>query len=188
MSLTPDAAAIFEYHRAMAVMHGRGSSLALGWKDVHSQQVRFKMLAGGLRSRSRDVRYTGVEQIPALLEEAIKRHGHLPGACFLTGNFTALELPPAHYVFASGSLNYRSADPDFIYAAIRKLYSACRKGLAFNLLRQIIPNDLLVAYRPEIIADYCATICPQVQLVEGYASEDFTVYMYKQGRGMSEKW
>jgi len=180
--------------------HGRESSFALGWKDIESQQVRFKTLAGiaDLSGRSvldagcgygdllpyfsalyKNVTYIGIEQIPELLKEAILRYGMRPAATFIQGNFTTTKLPAVDYVFASGSLNYRSADPDFIFRAIDKLYEACSYGVAFNLLNYIVPNGLLVAYHPGQVISYCSSICPEVKLIQDYDPNDFTVYMYK---------
>jgi len=200
MSSLTDSVAIFNYHREMINTHGRESSFALGWKDVESQQIRFKALAGigELSGRSvldagcgygdllpylsafyQDFTYSGMEQIPELLKEALVRYGKWPAANFIQGNFTATLLPAIDYVFASGSLNYRSTDPDFIFKAIDKLYAACNYGFAFNLLNHIVPNGLLVAYNPEQVISYCSSICPEVKLIQDYDPSDFTIYMYK---------
>ena len=165
----------------MIELHGRDSSYALGWKDLNSQQVRFKAPAGiadlsdhtvldagcgygdllsCLSGIYKGIKYTGIEQIPALFDKANKRHGHLTNVSFIPGNFTTMDLPVSDYVFASGSLNYRSADAEFIFKMIRKLYAACRIGFAFNLLSQIIPNGLIVAYDPEQIIHFCESLCP----------------------------
>ena len=200
MSSLADSTAIFNYHQRMIEVHGRDSSYALGWKDRNSQQVRFKALSGiadlsnhtildagcgygdllpCLSGIYKEIKYTGIEQIPALIDEANKRYGHLTNVRFIPGNFTTMDLPVSDYVFASGSLNYRSADADFIYKAIDKLYAACHIGFAFNLLSQIIPNGLIVAYDPEQIIRFCESVCPSVKLVGGYDPHDFTIYMYK---------
>lgn len=185
----------------MISAYGAESSYALGWKDVESQQSRFKALAGiaNLSDRSvldagcgygdllpyfsalyKDITYIGIEQIPELLQEAIARYGSRPAATFIHGNFTTDLLPAVDYVFASGSLNYQSADPDFIFKAIDKLYAACNYGFAFNLLSYIIPNGFLVAYNSNELISFCRSRCEAVKLVQGYDSNDFTVYMYKQ--------
>jgi SAM-dependent methyltransferase len=200
MDSLADSAAIFSYHHDMLNEHGRGSSLALGWLDKQSQFVRYEALAeiadlsghsildAGcgygdllpfLNQRFTNITYTGIEQIPELLDEAIKRNINNTNGHFIQGNFVVMPLPPADYVFASGSLNYRSADPGFIYKIIEKLYAACRFGLAFNLLCKIPCNGVLVAYEPAHILDYCRSVCDNVALVTGYADEDFTIYMHK---------
>ncbi|BAU55038.1 class I SAM-dependent methyltransferase [Mucilaginibacter gotjawali] len=195
-----DPAVIINYHRMMVGTYGMQSSLALGWRDMESQLVRFEALAGiagmsgcsvldagcgygdllpYLISRYGQLNYTGIEQIPEFLDEASKRYGKYENAVFMNGNFALTDLPRADYVLASGSLNYRSEDPDFIFRVIAKLYSACLHGFAFNLLRAIVPNGLLVAYNCEKIMACCSKLCPNVKLVNDYAEEDFTIYMLR---------
>jgi SAM-dependent methyltransferase len=200
MTSLTDSSAIFSYHRDMIGRHGLQSSFALGWRDRESQLVRFKALSAiadlsgcsildagcgygdllpYLSALYGSFAYTGIEQVPELLDEAIERYGTWPGATFIPGNFTAMALPAADYVFASGSLNYGSAEPGFIFKMITKLFEASRRGFAFNLLSDIIPNGLLVAYDPERIVRFCKPICREVKLTRGYAEDDFTVFMYR---------
>lgn len=195
-----DSGAIFYYHREMIARHGPQSSYALGWRDAESQQVRFKVLAGVGDLNNHSVldagcgygdllpyllalypdleNYTGVEQIPELYDEAIKRYGEMPNVNFISGNFTSRHLPEADYVLASGSLNYSSQDPDFIFKVISKIFATSKIGLAFNLLSQMPVKGLLVAYEPEMILNYCRTLSSNVVLIDDYAEEDFTVYLY----------
>lgn len=201
MNSLNDSAAIFSYHRDMISSHGADSPLALGWLDRQSQLSRFEVLAGiadlsghsvldagcgygdllpFLNQRFSGITYTGIEHIPELFDEALKRNADEANGCFISGNFAVMPLPQTDYVFASGSLNYRSVDSGFIYKIIEKLYMASRLGLAFNLLCKIPDNGLLVAYDPIYILDHCRSFCDDVELVTGYAEEDFTVYMRRQ--------
>lgn len=200
MHTLDDSGAIFRYHRDMAALHGADSSYALGWRSDHDQQIRFAALAkiaplngktildagcgyadlfSYLRDRFAITHYYGVEQIPELVDIAISRYGHLPKARFISGSFLNRELPVCEYVFASGSLNYSSSDPTFIYKAISKLYNYCSEGLAFNLLSTVSAPGFLTAYTPEDILAYCRTLSRRVTLDDSYAAEDFTVFMYK---------
>jgi SAM-dependent methyltransferase len=195
-----DNSAIFNYHRSMIAWHGNKSHGALGWTDLDSQLLRFSILSemshfGGcsildagcghgdllayLVPLYEGITYTGVEQIPELLEEAQCRYGKLSYVHFLQADFIHDELPLSDFVLVSGSLNYFQSDPGFIYHAISKLYQSSKSGLGFNLLRQIIPNGLLASYEPQQILNFCGTICPNVQLRTDYSPEDFTVYMYR---------
>jgi SAM-dependent methyltransferase len=200
LSSLDDSGAIFRYHRDMAKMHGKTSSLALGWRNNHDQQIRFEALskiadldgktvldAGCgytdllpyLSARYQLAHYCGIEQIPELLDQAIARYGHLPNTSFISGNFFDRQLPVYDYVFASGSLNYASSDPQFIFKAINKLYESCKLGLGFNLLKVALQDGLLVAYEAEEILAYCRALSADVHLSDGYADDDFTVWMYK---------
>src|SRR6188768_2747943 len=105
MNLT-DKAVIFRFHHQLISESGKGSIGALGWKRPESQQARFEVLSGiaNLNHHSvldagcghgdlraylgrfyPQVRYYGVEQIPAILEEAVERYGHLPETVFYEG-------------------------------------------------------------------------------------------------------
>lgn len=196
-----DSSRIFKYHREMMDQHGPTSSYALGWRDEESQQVRFKALAGIADLNSRSVldagcgygdllpfllqlypglaSYCGIEQIPELIDIAAQRHSGSRIAHFISGNFMTRQLPAADYVFASGSLNYKSDDPRFIYIAIARLFAACKMGLGFNLLRDVPDGDLLAAYDSEEIVAYCNSLSENVVLVDDYAEEDLTVWMYR---------
>jgi trans-aconitate methyltransferase len=200
MSISPDSAAVFGYHRYMIALHGNRGPEALGWRDTESQVIRFDALAdmadlnghslldagcghGDLRSYLHrlypDIIYYGMEQIPELIDEATRRYQDWEATVFIRGDFMINAMPVADYVMASGSLNYYNADPDFIFKAITRLYEHCRKGLAFNLLSHIIPNGLLAAYNPDVIMEYCRQLCPQVVVKNDYSNEDFTVFMYR---------
>ncbi|MDB5088781.1 MAG: hypothetical protein JWR09_2775 [Mucilaginibacter sp.] len=195
MNSLNDSDSISLYHRYMIRVYGSQSSRALGWLDEESQNIRFKALAGlgNMNSHSvldvgcgygdfreiyPDATYIGIEQISEMLEEAINRYGHLPQTTFISGNFNTIDLPLTDYVVASGSLNYKSEDPQYIFKAISTLFNSCRLGLGFNLLNKIIPNEVIVAYDPVQIMDYCASICREVKMINDYSDEDFTIYMY----------
>lgn len=184
----------------MIALHGNHSSYALGWRDDESQVIRFKALAeiadlnhqsvldagcgyGDLYNYLKELyphlgNYCGIEQIPELLDEALRRCPDIEATSFISGNFMTRRLPLMDYVLACGSLNYSSSDPHFIYKAISRLYDSCTKGLAFNILSQISPNDLLITYQPEDIRHYCLTLSRKVVLKNDYADDDFTVFIY----------
>jgi SAM-dependent methyltransferase len=194
-----DSGAVFSYHRNMAALHGPESSLALGWLTDHDQQVRFKALSGiadlndktvldagcgyadllsFLSEHNPPAHYYGVEQIPELIDEAQKRYGHISNVTLIAANFTTAKLPQADYVFASGSLNYGSSYPGYIFKAITALFEHCKSGLAFNLLKQVSQKGLIVAYEPELILTHCQMLSNKVLFKDGYADEDYTVWMY----------
>lgn len=201
MSSLEDSAKIFRYHRDLIDLHGADSSYALGWRNDHDQLVRFEALSQIADLDDKSVldagcgyadlypylkkrfplitHYCGIEQIPELVNEAIRRYRHLPGNSFIPRSFLHGYLPTKDYVFASGSLNYGSAKPGFIFDAISRLYSACTFGLAFNLLKHMPADGTLVAYDPENILNYCKSLSNKVVLKEDYAPEDFTVFIYK---------
>jgi SAM-dependent methyltransferase len=195
-----DNAAVFRYHRQRIREYGTGSAGALGWYP-EGQLIRFQTLAQigdlahrsvldvgcgyadlypFLRQRFAGVQYRGIEQMQELLTLAKSRYRHEPAVTLIRGDFLREPLPLSDYVLASGSLNYRQRQPDFIYRAIEKLYAGCRLGLGFNLLSGEPEADApLAAYDPAAIVAFCKTLSSQVVLQEGYWNNDFTVFMYR---------
>ena len=195
-----DNAAISRFHRRRIQEHGPGGPGALGWANLDGQQARFRALAqigdlahcsvldAGcgyadlypfLRQRYAGVQYHGIEQMPELLDVARARYRDAAGITLGGGDFLRTALPPADYVLASGSLNYRHRAPRFIYQAIEKLFGSCRLGLAFNLLSWEPPGGgPLAAYDPADILAFCRQLAPRAELLEGYWRNDFTVFVY----------
>ncbi|GAB3927012.1 class I SAM-dependent methyltransferase [Mucilaginibacter myungsuensis] len=198
--LVRDSYAISYYHRQMIKHYGKDSSFALGWRDEESQLIRFKVLAGigdlngctvldagcGYADLYRYLTdlypalryYYGIEQIPELYDEAVKQYSDLKNTSFMSGSFISKQLPTTDYVFASGSLNYGSQDPEFIFKAITKLYNDCTIGLAFNFLREMPVKGLLVAYDREVILNHCRTLTDKITITDDYVDEDITIYLY----------
>lgn len=184
----------------MLARFGGNHNLSLGWRDRRSQLIRFDALmeigdmngystleAGCgtgdlfnfLMDRYPDISsYTGVDFIPEMIEEARERITS-PKASFWPVSFMSTILPEADYVFASGSLNYASSEPGYIYKAINHLFQLSRRGLGFNLLRFITHEGMLAAYDPADIIDYCRTLSEIVVLKDDYDPEDFTVFVYR---------
>jgi SAM-dependent methyltransferase len=195
-----DSSPIFKYHREMLARFGPDSNLALGWRDKRSQLVRFdalmeigdlngySILEAGcgtgdlfnfLMERYPDLTsYTGVDFIPEMIEEARERIISSK-AGFWPVSFMSTILPEADYVLASGSLNYASSEPDYIYKAISHLFQLSRRGLGFNLLRLVTNESMLAAYDPEDIVAFCRTLSDYVVLKDDYDREDFTVFAYR---------
>lgn len=195
-----DSSRVFKYHREMLTRFGPDSNISLGWRDKRSQLVRFdalmeigdlnghSVLEAGcgtgdlfnfLMTRYPDLMsYVGVDFIPEMIDEARKRIIS-PKANFWAVSFMSTVLPQADYVFASGSLNYATSEPDYIYRAISHLFQLSRYGLGFNLLRFISSGDMLSAYDPDDIIAFCQTLSDRVVLKDDYDREDFTVFVYK---------
>lgn len=196
-----DTAAIFRYHRRRIQKYGPGGPGALGWAGPEGQQARFQALtqigdlahhsvldAGCgyadlypfLQQRYPGVRYHGIEQMPELLAVARARYRDAAGITLSSGDFLRSPLPSADYVLASGALNYRHRDPQFIYQAIEKLFGSCQLGLGFNLLSwEPAGGGPLAAYDPAAMLAFCQTLAPRAKLLQGYWEGDFTVFMYR---------
>lgn len=196
-----DRSVIYRFHQERIEMFGHGTTDALGWKEEASQRVRFEVLAqigdmnglsvldlgcghGDLRAflgeKYPEIRYAGIDQMEEFLDVATAKYGHLPDTTFYLGDCWTAELPNMDYVLACGLLAYRNSNPGFIYRMIDKLFASSRLGLGFNLLKNVKdPDGILVNYDPQEILSYCKTLTPKVVLREGYAVDDFTIFMYQ---------
>lgn len=169
-------------------------------EKAEGQQARFRILSGiaDLNSYSvldagcghgdlreflgrlyPDVKYYGVDQIPAILSVAVSRYGHLANTWFYQGDFSTSSLPEVDYILACGALSYRNSDSQFVLKMIKKLFFGCRLGFAFNLLSKTDFDDgLLTAYSADYIKAFCFTLTDKVTLVKDYYEHDFTIFMY----------
>ena len=186
------------YHQTMINRYGPASSLALGWKETEDQLIRFEALAciGDLNNRTvldagcgyadlypflRErypslVGYIGIEQVEELFVKATAR---FPELDLRRIDFMNYDLPRRDYVLASGSLNYDIGGKDYIFKAIKTLYQASGIGFGFNLLREGSGKGPLIAYDPAVILSYCRSLSPKVVMIDDYAPEDFTIFMYR---------
>jgi len=199
----PDNILIQKYHRDRIIKFGANSSRALGWTSDEGQKARFKMiidLLGDLNNKSildvgcghgdlrrflgdafAGLRYAGIEQVESFLDIAIEHNKQYPDTAFYFGDFYKSELPVMDYIVACGALSYKSSDPEYVLKAITKLYSSCRLGLVFNMLKSIDSEEgILVAYDPVIILAHCKTLSENVIFKDGYYGEDYTIFLKKQ--------
>lgn len=189
------------YHLDRLIDFGPGTTGALGWKNGESHQQRlsiFSQLANFTGCSVLDVgcghgdlhtllskqyegfSYTGIDQMQPFLDIAVKRYGRDSRANFILGDFTADALPKVDYVIASGALNYRSMEPDFIFSMIAKLYRTCSLGLGFNLLSRVdFTEGILVAYDPATILAYCQSLSSRVDFIANSVGDEFTLFVYK---------
>jgi SAM-dependent methyltransferase len=196
-----DNATILHWHRYRMREFGPGTLKALGWRGPESQTARFDVLLkvgdfegcsvldvgcgfgdlrGLLHRRGIRCEYTGIDHMPEFLSEASARYGALPSTRFLLGNFARDTLPKADYVLASGAFGYRSSESDFHLRMIRKLAGTANIALAFNMLDATTfgRHELLIGHdRLQIIAQ-CRTLSPNVQVIDRYLEDDFTVFLY----------
>ncbi|MBE1160670.1 class I SAM-dependent methyltransferase [Dyella acidiphila] len=195
-----EKAAVLQYHRRRLGDPGR---CALGWRTVDSQRLRFDALSrvgdlsgskvldlgcgyGDLKpfldQRFADVAYLGIDHMPEFIEEARRRHGHLPRTGFVQADILNAVFPAVDYVLASGAMSYRCSNALYPYNLIRQMWDAAERGIAFNLLdaRVFPPGSVLCGQDPEAILAFCRTLDPAAELVTGYVVDDFTVLMRRQ--------
>jgi len=175
---------------------------ALGWRDSHQQEVRFKILAeiGDLQGVSvldigcgfgdlldyftssghNDVRYTGTDLNPALIEVAQKRH---PQARFLaTTDLNQFATGSQDYVFLSGLFNFKIQDnTGFMHDTVRESFRIARLGVAFNLLGSYVDfkEDHLFYHQEQEVFDFAKGLTRFVTLRADYPLYEFTIYLHQ---------
>lgn len=192
-----DKARMITFHRRRL---GQSPLKELGWRDAHSQHVRFSALCrwgdlsgkvvldlgcghGDLKpfldTRFPGVKYLGLDLMPEFVQEAARRHGHLPDTHFLHADFLTATLPEVDVVLACGSLNYRTDNVLHPEAAIARMWEIARSGVAFNLLdeSEFEPSLSLCGYDPDQILSFCRNLDPDARILQDYSPEDFTILM-----------
>ncbi|MFQ5345914.1 MAG: class I SAM-dependent methyltransferase [Mariprofundus sp.] len=191
---------IVDRHRDSLKRHGYHPN-ALYWSSREIQEIRFKILADiGIQSgdsvldvgcgfgdfkawseaQGRPLDYTGIDLSPDLLRRAAQRH---PDGAFLSGDLFDMTFPEASFdwVILSGALNEQLHDNSaYAFAVIERMYSLCRKGVAFNMLdaRNLVAHDLH-SQLPERVLAVCRKLCSDCVLHDEYLNNDFSVFMLK---------
>lgn len=174
---------------------------AMDWGSRASQATRFEVLAGlGFRSgdslldvgcgqgdlldwlttRGLEPSYIGIDITPAMIAMARSR---FPDARFeLMNAADANNLGVLDFAVASGIFYRRQHQPfDYLCETVIRLYSLCRKGLAFNCLSRALSMAEEREYResPAKVFEFCRTLTPLVAVRHDYHPGDFTIYMRK---------
>lgn len=195
-----EKATIVHYHRHRIGEYAHGAVEALGYRGADSQTKRFEALAavgdvngssvldvgcghgdlkGFLDGHFHGFSYVGIDQMAEFVMHARSLYGQRPSCYFCVADFTEAELPQADYVFASGVLGYRCAEPGFYFAMIEKCYRAAKRAFAFNMLdaEQFPQHPLLVGHDAREVMAFCRDLAADAQLLRGYLDDDFTVLM-----------
>lgn len=194
-----EVARFFRLHLQLHGPNWRG----LGWQSRTNQERRFAVLlevAPLANARVLDVgcgvgdlygymlrkgiraQYTGVDILPEMVAYARERY---PEARFEVGD--ALQgLGPERfdYVLSSGAFNVNfGSNQAAVQNILPELLACSTRGVAINFLstRARERDAILYNYDPEAMLSFCRTLTPRVRLVEGYLTNDFTLYLYPQG-------
>jgi SAM-dependent methyltransferase len=176
---------------------------SVAWGNRESQEKRFEILAqiaelsgksvldvgcgignfySWLKDRYRDIKYTGVDITPSMVELALKNH---PGVKFCVVDILELNrVRPAYdFVFASGIFNRRiPRHKYFIKDAIVRMFDLSKQGIAFNIMSTKADFMEKKEYYadPGKMLDFCLGLSRKVALMHNYMPHDFTVFIYKQ--------
>jgi SAM-dependent methyltransferase len=192
-----DKARMLTYHRRRL---GQAPLKELGWRDAFSQASRFAALCrwgdlsdkivldlgcghGDLKpyldARFTGVKYLGLDLMPEFIDEARRRHGHLPDAHFMHADFLTTGLPEVDVVMACGSLNYKTENVLHPCQAIARMWEVARLGVAFDLLDEgaFESDQVLCGRDPDQMLSFCRDLDPAAEIDHGYSPEDFTILM-----------
>lgn len=132
-----------------------------------------------LKSRFRNIRYTGVDIVPATIELAQKKYGDAEFFCQ-----DILDKPLGKkfdFVFISGLFNNECyQDSEAVHPILRAAFHRAQKGLAFNFLsnRANFFSKGLAYHDPVQMAGFCLSLSRQVQLFNHYERCDSAIYLY----------
>jgi Methylase involved in ubiquinone/menaquinone biosynthesis len=194
---------ILSSQRDALLRHGY-SPRALYWSSREAQELRFTMLFGAgmgageslldvgcgfgdlaawLATRGCEPDYTGLDLSPELLAEGRRRHS---GLKLVEGDLFDLDPPDGAYdwVVLSGTLNRDLGDGgEYARRVIRRMWRACRKGIAFNLLdARHAPTAGrwdLQSFHPDEILALVRGFAPRVELRDRYLENDFTILAWR---------
>ena len=150
---------IISNYRTLIETHGN-SARAVQWRDKSSQENRFKLLADispeltsvldlgsglahfytYLRNRGFSGKYLGLELVEEFVKESESMLTNDSSAHVKCFDVTRERLPVGYdYGFISGMFNNTRDDSnEFIYTTLRKLWSVCNQGIAFNVLSKYV--------------------------------------------------
>ena len=195
---------IIKRHRHSVWMYGQGPQ-ALFWENRRVQELRFDILlrcgvkAGDsvldvgcgfadlyhyMENRGLDVDYTGIDLSPDMIDAATMR---APDLKLYAGDMFDFNPPEQAYdwVLLSGALNEPLQDDGaYVQAMLPRLYAACRKGMAFNLLNAEYAWSgqqlcTLQAYRPGEIMAGLGLLSPFTHLCVGYMDVDASYLVWR---------
>lgn len=172
----------------------------VGWGDVESQWLRFKVLSdiadltgcsicdlgcgfGDLYSylieRFKNVDYLGIDLSEKLIQEA-KRH--YSGAVFKVSDI--LKSPPKKrfdYVLSSGALSFKVGNHEkYVQRMLEAMMSISRKGVAVNFLSSRVDYKLKKNFHfsPEKAFRMGHKLTRFITIRHDYPLYEFTVYLY----------
>lgn len=137
-------------------------------------------------SKNIDINYTGIDVADNMVNWAIS---NLPSANFICADVLAFEFREAFdYVVCNGILTQKLSIPalqmdEFAAQLIRRLFSLCRIGIAFNVMSTKVnyfSNNLYYRNPAELLAWCLAEISPHIRIDHGYPLFEYTVYLYRQ--------
>ncbi|WP_231109604.1 class I SAM-dependent methyltransferase [Vibrio nigripulchritudo] len=189
---------VYFYHSDREKKWTEDPARILGWSSEQTQFARFSVFEKSLNLRDKSIldlgcgygdlvhflrvkqpikHYTGIDFHKSFIKQA--KLNADDSMRFLHGNFAQMRLPVHDITIASGSLNYRSNNKNYLPTVIRAGFSASREAFGFNLLDSdyFREDRLLQAYDPKEVLSICRNLTDDVEIIRDYMEEDFTIIM-----------
>lgn len=176
---------------------------SVNWGSKESQNLRFDMLLNPfiesnvsenrlsvldvgcglghlytfLQDKGLPIDYRGIDIVPDMVAKAKERH---PDVRFDVGTVSDLLEESYDIVVASG-IFYVAYDQESMNTELAKMFSLCRRGIAFNSLSKWAPE----LKQPDFYADplevlsFCRTLSTCCTLRHDYFPHDFTVHVFR---------
>lgn len=181
-----------------SIKHKKGLK-QVGWNSKKSQWKRFEKLAeiGNLNNkiildvgcgrgdfvrfcRKKNIRFRSYTGVDIYKYKFIRENKRIH--FFVADILLEKSIHQYDYVIASGLFNLK-ANQKLTKPMIKRCFSLCRKGFAFNLpsdtTAKKFRNPVVVYYGAYAMLKYCKALCKHTRLIQGYLPHDFTVYMVK---------
>lgn len=176
----------------------------VGWKDVESQRLRFKVLSDiadlsgcsicdlgcgfgdlypYLTEKFKNINYIGIDLSKKLVEEAKKRY---PDATFEARDI--LHNPfeeKVDYVLSSGALSFKIENhEDYVWRTLEAMMTMSLKGVAVNFLSNHVDYKLEKNFHfsPEEAFKMGIKLTRLVTIRHDYPLYEFTMYLYHKAR------
>lgn len=145
---------------------------------------------GFLQQNNIPVSYTGVDLNPGLIDLAKQKY---PGVPFSVFDITTEALTDTFdYIFLCGVFNLKVQGLDeLIRLTLKKLFSHCRIGLAYNGLsahNQHKAHELHYVAPEDILRFAIEELTPFVSLRQDRLYHDFTLFAYQRSNPFSDGW
>lgn len=133
-----------------------------------------------------EIDYTGIDIVENMIEWAVK---NVSDGEFLLGDILHEEFPRKYdYVICNGILTQKLDTPglkmdEFAGELIRKLFSICKVGVAFNVMTTKVnfySNNLYYRNPAELLAWCMSEISTKIRIDHAYPLFEYTVYLYRE--------
>ena len=135
-------------------------------------------------------KYLGLDFVNEFIEFTNVKYKDTANVIFKPFDLTKDELPRTYdYIILSGVFNNKSENnEEFMFNSIRKMFEACRKGIAFNAMSTYVDymDEYLYYSDPLKTFDYCKkNLTRRIVLKHDYCVKEnsipfeYTMYLYK---------